>query len=41
MEISEARRLKELEEENSRLKRLVADQAHDIQILKEVNAKKW
>ena len=41
MEVSEARRLKELEEENSRLKRLVADQALDIQILKEVNAKKW
>ena len=41
MEVSEARRLKELEEENARLKRLVADQALDIQILKEVNAKKW
>lgn len=41
MEISEARRLKELEEENSRLKRLVAHQALDIQILKEVNSKKW
>jgi putative transposase len=41
MEISEERRLKELEEENSRLKRLVADQALDIQILKEVNSKKW
>lgn len=41
MEVSEARRLKELEEENQRLKRLVADQALDIQILKEVNSKKW
>jgi hypothetical protein len=30
-----------LEEENSRLKRLVADQAVQIHILKEVNAKKW
>ena len=30
------KRLKELEPENSRLKRLVADQALDIQILKEV-----
>jgi putative transposase len=39
--ISEARRLKELETENSRLKKLVADQALDIQILKEVNSKKW
>lgn len=41
MDQSEARRLKDLEEENHRLKRLVADQALDIQILKEVNSKKW
>jgi len=41
LEISEAKRLKELEEENRRLKRLVADQALDIQILKDVNSKKW
>lgn len=41
MDVAEARRLKELEEENARLKRLVADQALDIQILKEVNSKKW
>jgi len=32
----EMKRLKELERENGRLKRLVADQALDIQILKEV-----
>ena len=37
----ELRRLKELEGENSRLKRIVADQALDIQILKDVNSKKW
>jgi putative transposase len=37
----ELRRLKELEYENSRLKRIVADQALDIQILKDVNSKKW
>jgi putative transposase len=41
MEVKEARRLRALEEENNRLKRLVADQAVQIQILKEVNAKKW
>lgn len=41
MEVSEARRLRAMEEENSRLKRLVADQAIQIQILKEVNSKKW
>lgn len=39
--VNEVRRLRSLEEENSRLKRLVADQAVQIQILKEVNAKKW
>lgn len=41
MDVDEARRLRALEDENSRLKRLVADQAVQIQILKEVNAKKW
>jgi len=41
MEVDEARRLRGLEEENGRLRRLVADQAVQIQILKEVNAKKW
>ena len=35
MEVDQARRLKELEQENSRLKRLVADQALDLSILKE------
>ena len=39
--VDEVRRLKALEEENSRLKRLVADQAVQIQILKEVNSRKW
>jgi putative transposase len=41
MELSEANRLRAFEEENSRLKRLVADQAVQIHILKEVNARKW
>jgi putative transposase len=41
MELSEAKRLKGLEEENRRLKRLVADQALDIQILKDINSKNW
>ena len=41
MDVSEARRLKQLEDENRRLKRLVADQALDIQMLKAVNEKKW
>ena len=38
---SELKRLKELEAENSRLKRIVADQAMDIDMLKEINSKKW
>jgi putative transposase len=37
MIISEAKRLKELEKENARLKKLVAEQALDIDILKEVS----
>ena len=41
MDVGELRRLKALEEENRRLKALVADQAVDIQILKEINSKKW
>jgi putative transposase len=41
MELSELKRLRELEQENARLKRIVADQQLDIQILKEVNSKKW
>lgn len=41
MEVSEAARLRELEDENRKLKRLVADQALDILMLKEINAKKW
>ena len=39
MEVDEARRLRALEEENGRLKRLVADLTVQNQILKEVNAK--
>lgn len=37
MKADEARRLKELEVENARLKRLVAEQAIDLSILKEAN----
>ena len=37
MKADEAKRLRELERENGRLKKLVADQALDIDILKEVN----
>jgi len=41
MDVSEARRLRELEEENRQLKRLVADLSLDNQVLKDINSKKW
>jgi len=41
MEVSEARRLRGLEEENRQLKHIVAEQAVDIRALKAVVAKKW
>jgi len=39
--VSEAKKLRSLEAENSALKRLVAEQALDIVMLKDVNSKKW
>lgn len=41
MKAEEAKRLKQLEQENARLKKLVAEQALDIQILKEVSSGNW
>jgi putative transposase len=41
MDVSEARRLRQLEDENRRLKQMVADQALDIQALKAVLEKKF
>ncbi len=41
MEVSEARRLRELEKENARLKRLLAERCIEIDAMKEVIAKKW
>lgn len=41
LDTSELKRLRELEAENSRLKRIVAQQALDIDVLKEVVSKKW
>ena len=41
LEVSEARRLKALEDENARLKRLLAEAMLDNAILKDVAAKKW
>ncbi len=41
MDISEAKRLRALEEENAKLKRLLADQLLDNAALKELLSKKW
>jgi putative transposase len=41
MDVSEARRLRELEDENRRLKKLVADLSLDKQMLEDVVSKKW
>lgn len=41
LEVSDAKRLRELETENGRLKRMVADLMLDNQILRDVNSKKW
>lgn len=41
MEVSDARRLKELEHENQRLKRLVAERDLAIEVMKEIQQKKW
>ena len=41
MDVSDARKLKALEEENAKLKKLLAEQMLDNAILKDVAAKKW
>ena len=41
MEVSEAKRLKALEDENARLKKLLAEQMLDAAGLRELLAKKW
>jgi putative transposase len=41
MEVSEAKRLKTLEDENSRLKKLLAEAMLDNAVLKEIAGKKW
>jgi len=41
MEVSDAKRLRELAAENGKLKRLYADAMLDNAALKELNAKKW
>jgi len=41
MEVSDAKRLRELETENSKLKQLLADAHLDISALKDVVSRKW
>ncbi len=41
MDVTETKRLKALEAENQRLKKLLAERDLDIEVLKEVAAKKW
>ncbi|BBE74230.1 transposase [Pleomorphomonas sp. SM30] len=41
MEVSEAKRLKALEDENAKLKRLLADAILDASVLKDLLAEKW
>jgi transposase-like protein len=41
MDVNETKRLKQLESENSKLKKMLADRMLEIDVLKEINAKKW
>lgn len=41
MNADEAKRLKALEQENTKLKKMLADRLLEIDVLKEINAKKW
>jgi putative transposase len=41
MSVDETKRLKQLEAENTRLKKLVAERDLEIEVMKEVAAKKW
>ena len=41
MDVSDARKLKALEEENTKLKKLLAEQMLDNAVLKDINSKKW
>ena len=41
LDVSEAKRLRALEDENSKLKRLLAETMLDLAVLKDIAAKKW
>ena len=41
METDEVKRLKTLESENARLRKLLVDRDLEIEVMNEINAKKW
>ena len=41
MDVSEAKRLKQLEDENAKLKKLLAEQMLDVAAMRELLSKKW
>jgi putative transposase len=41
MDVSDARKLKALEDENRKLKKLLAETMLDVAMLKDLNSKKW
>ena len=41
LDVSDARRLRALEDENTKLKKLLAEAMLDVAMLKDLNAKKW
>ena len=41
MDVKDSRRLKELEHENLRLKKIVAERDLELEVMKEIAAKKW
>jgi putative transposase len=41
LEVSEAKRLRTLEDENAKLKKLLAEAMLDIAVLKDISSKKW
>ena len=41
MEVSDVRELKQLKDENARLKKLLAERDLEVEVMKEIQAKKW
>ena len=41
MDANEVKRLRELEQENARLKKLLAERDLELEVMKEIAAKKW